>query len=96
MANSIYTDLAMESRELNPDIQGVTEQTEETEGYAVSRIKIETDEAARKLEKPMGLYVTLDAPALASRPLPLFEEVSKALAEEISHMAGSLPDKATV
>lgn len=96
MANSIYTDLAMESRELNPDIHGVSEQTEETEGYAVSRIKIETDEAADKLEKPVGLYVTLDAPDLARRPLPLFEDVSKALAEEIIHMAGSLPERATV
>ncbi|MBQ2985816.1 MAG: GPR endopeptidase, partial [Clostridia bacterium] len=96
MANSIYTDLAMESRELNPDIQGISEQTEETEEYAVSRIKIETHEAASKLEKPIGLYVTLDAPALAQRPLPLFEEVSRALAEEITHMAGSLPEKGTV
>ena len=96
MANSIYTDLAMESRELNPDIQGISEQTEETEEYAVSRIKIETHEAASKLEKPIGLYVTLDAPALAQRPLPLFEEVSRALAEEITHMAGSLPERGTV
>jgi len=96
LANSIYTDLAMESRELNPDIQGISEQTEETEEYAVSRIKIETHEAASKLEKPIGLYVTLDAPALAQRPLPLFEEVSRALAEEITHMAGSLPERGTV
>jgi len=96
MANSIYTDLAMESRELNPDIQGVTEQIEESEGYAVSRIRIETNEAARKLEKPIGQYITLDAPALAQRPLPLFEEVSRALAEEIMHMCGALSDKATV
>ncbi|MBQ4610294.1 MAG: GPR endopeptidase [Clostridia bacterium] len=86
----------MESRELNPDIQGISEQTEETEEYAVSRIKIETHEAASKLEKPIGLYVTLDAPALAQRPLPLFEEVSRALAEEITHMAGSLPERGTV
>lgn len=96
MSNSIYTDLAMESRELNPDIRGVTEHTEEKQDYSVSRIKIETHQAAAKLDKPMGLYVTLDSPALANRHLPLFEEISKALSQEIMHISGYLPDKATV
>ncbi len=96
MAYSIYTDLAMESRELNPDIPGITEQTREAEGYTVSRIKIETAQAADKLDKPMGLYVTLDAPGLSVRPLPLFEAVSRALAEELTHMLSPLPDNATV
>ncbi len=96
MSNSIYTDLAMESRELNPDISGITEHTEEKQDYSVSRIKIETHQAAAKLDKPMGLYVTLDSPSLANRPLTLFEEISKALSGEITHMFGSLGDKATV
>ena len=96
MANSIYTDLAMESRELNPDIQGVAEQKEEAGEWAVSRITIETEEAARKLDKPIGLYVTLDAPALTGRHPTLFDQVSHALSQELIHMFGSLPQKATV
>lgn len=96
MTYSIYTDLAMESRELNPDIPGITEQTREAEGYTVSRIRIETAQAAHKLDKPMGLYVTVDAPGLSARPLPLFEAVSRALAEELTHMLSALPDNATV
>lgn len=96
MANSIYTDLAMESRELNPDIQGVSEQSGQAHGCTVSRIKIETDEAAGRLDKPVGLYVTLDAPALADRPLHLYEDVSRALAGELTHMYGELDREAAV
>lgn len=96
MSHSIYTDLAMESRELNPDIQGITEQTEEGAEYTVSRIKIETPEAADKLEKPLGLYVTLDAPALSDRSHSLFNEISQVLSDELGFMLGSLPDDATV
>ena len=45
MSSGIRTDLALESRELNPDIEGVEEQTEERERMTVSRIKI-TDRTA--------------------------------------------------
>jgi len=96
MSISIYTDLAKESRELNPDIQGVSEQTEEQEGVSVSRIKIETAEAAQKLGKPEGLYVTLDAPELVSRPLDLFERVGRMLGAEIDRLLGGVREDATV
>jgi len=96
MAGSIYTDLAMESRELNPDIPGISEEREELEGISVSRIRIESGEAAEKLEKPVGLYVTLDAPELANRPLELFDRVSEALARELGAMFGGLGKGATV
>lgn len=96
MQNAIYTDLAMESRELNPDISGVSEQTDTRDGLSISRIKIESHEAAQKLDKPMGSYVTIDAPDLISRPLNLFEDVSRVLSEELTNMFGSLEEGATV
>jgi len=96
MQNAIYTDLAMESRELNPDISGVSEQSETREGLSISRIKIESREAAEKLDKPIGSYVTIDAPELVSRPLNLFEDVSRVLAEELTRMFGNLKEGATV
>ena len=52
MSSGIRTDLALESRELNPDIEGVEEQTEERERMTVSRIKITDGTAAEKLDKP--------------------------------------------
>lgn len=96
MPTSIYTDLAMESRELNPELQGVKEQTEEGEGVSISRIEVETEEAAQKLQKPVGHYITLDAPELTNRPLDLFEQVSKSLATELARLLEGVGPQATV
>ena len=96
MSSGIRTDLALESRELNPDIEGVEEQTEERERMTVSRIKITDRTAAKKLDKPIGKYVTLDAPELCNRPLDLFEQMSAALSEELYNMFAGLKDDATV
>lgn len=96
MSSGIRTDLALESRELNPDIAGVEEQTEERERMTISRIKITDRAAAEKLDKPIGRYVTLDAPELSNRPLDLFEQMSGALAEELKDMFADLKEDATV
>ena len=39
MPFSIRTDLAMEARELHPSLSGVTEESEEHEGVAVTRMR---------------------------------------------------------
>lgn len=84
MPFSIRTDLAMEARELHPSLPGVTEEKEELEGVSVSRIALTQDEAARRLGKQKGRYITLDAPELTNRPLDLFERVSRMLADELN------------
>lgn len=90
MPFSIRTDLAMEARELHPSLSGVTEESEEHEGVAVTRIALTTDDAAARLEKRKGRYVTLDAPELSARPLDLFERVSRALSNELSRLMEGL------
>ena len=90
MPISIRTDLAMEARELHPSLSGVTEESEEHEGVAVTRIALTTDDAAARLEKRKGRYVTLDAPELSARPLDLFERVSRALSNELSRLMEGL------
>lgn len=84
--SGIYTDLAMELRELHPEAEGITEQTETDGEIKVKRIGIITEEAAKRVGKAVGNYVTLEAEALASRPLELFEAVEKRLAEELNRM----------
>ena len=96
MSKSIYTDLAMESRELVSDIEGVTEETEERGGITVSRICIQQESAAAKLHKPIGNYITMDAPELAERPLDLFDRVSRELAAEIRALMPYLAPDASV
>ncbi|MBO4848368.1 MAG: GPR endopeptidase [Clostridia bacterium] len=93
---SIYTDLAMEARELHPGLTGVTEQREEREGIVISRIRITGPSAAEKLGKRMGNYVTIDAPELAERPPELIERTAGVLASELRRMLGNEKDNMTV
>ena len=90
MPFSIRTDLAMEARELHPSLSGVTEESEEHEGVAVTRIALTTDDAAARLDKRKGRSVTLDAPELSARPLDLFERVSRALSNALSRLMEGL------
>ena len=90
MPFSIRTDLAMEARELHPELRGITEETEREEGIAITRIAVTTDDAAARLGKEKGNYVTLDAPELTARPLDLFARVSHVLCRELTRMIEAL------
>ncbi len=83
---NIYTDLAREAREINPDIAGVTEQEENIEDASISRIEVQTVDAAQKLGKPMGRYVTIEAPSLAQRDTAVFKKVAETLSEELARL----------
>lgn len=93
---NIYTDLACEAREMNADIEGVTEKTETDGEIEIKRIEILNNEAAEKLGKAKGVYVTIDAPQLVMRPLDLFERVIERLAAEIRNLLKCRPEEATV
>ena len=96
MKADIRTDLAMEARELHAAGTGVSEQNEQREGYAISRIRIETDEAAKALGKAKGLYVTIDAPELTYGGAELTAAVTEAAANELSAMIAGLDGTALV
>ncbi len=93
---SVYTDLAMEARELNPSLPGVTEENQEEEDISISRIEITSQEAARELGKAMGHYITIDAPKLTARDTELFGRVGEILAREIKSLLAPLPEQASV
>lgn len=84
----LYTDLALEARELNPDIKGVTEETEKSGGIEVTRIRVTGEEASEKLGKKKGTYITLDAPGLIDRPPELFSELAIRLSKELERLLG--------
>lgn len=93
---SVFTDLACEARELNPDIEGVEEQKESFGDISVTRIRVTGQAAAEKLGKKRGSYVTIDAPALIDRPLELFDRTSERLAEELCGFMHGLGDNAEI
>ncbi|MCX4318001.1 MAG: GPR endopeptidase, partial [Lachnospiraceae bacterium] len=74
MAQSIRTDLAMEVKESfdedHVEIRGVVlEKREEAEDILVTTVVIETEEGAKKMEKPMGTYVTIEDGRFVTRHL---------------------------
>lgn len=77
------TDLALEAREMNAGLSGVTEEQATSGGVAISRITVQTEEAAKKLEKPCGRYITLNAPDIAERSAEVIEEAAHVMAVEL-------------
>lgn len=96
MQKSIYTDLAQEARELHPELTGISEEKRTEGGVSVSRIRIETQDAANEIGKPIGTYVTLDSPELQERMSETYENVSKALCGELKNLMGKLNNTAPV
>ena len=64
----IRTDLAMESRELAGGLSGIITHTLQRGAIEETRVRVETEEAARALEKAQGTYITLAHSGLAVCP----------------------------
>lgn len=80
------TDLALEEKEtLQTDIDGVDFECEDFKDVKVSRLKIKSDSAAKKLRKDKGDYVTIEVPTLTD-DFKNAEEKFKIIADEIKKM----------
>ncbi|MCM1045887.1 MAG: GPR endopeptidase [Candidatus Gastranaerophilales bacterium] len=88
----IRTDLALEARESVSDADGsmrgvrVDEYYKEAEDIQVTKVMIETKNAAKLMGKPTGVYVTIEAPALVEPDEDYHREISDCLAEELLQM----------
>ncbi|MDP2891542.1 MAG: GPR endopeptidase [Bacillota bacterium] len=83
----VFTDLAMEAREAAGEIKGVEFYKEQPiEGITLTRVKVVSEEGARDIGKPIGNYITIEAPQLRSGDPELREHVAQALAAEIKKM----------
>lgn len=88
----IRTDLAEEShtfyikRNKINKTDGVTAKTENGGIYSVTRVRIETDEAAEKLKKPVGNYITVHSEHLKSGLYT--KELAEAVSSEIKKLIG--------
>ncbi|MGI6019251.1 MAG: GPR endopeptidase [Marvinbryantia sp.] len=88
---NVRTDLALEARESfeeDVEIRGVkveTEVDEEREIYTTV-VKIETENGARAMGKPIGTYITLEAPNMSSEDEDYHREISIALATHLGRL----------
>lgn len=82
---SIRTDLALEQKERfesdNVEVQGVVleESYDEEREIRITTVKIETEKGAKTMGKPVGTYITMEAPNLAVPDEGYHEEVSREL-----------------
>ena len=96
MGLQVRTDLALEAKETvqKPDeeIRGVRVEEEkdgEKEIY-ITRVMIETKNGAKIMGKPMGTYITLEAPRMATPDEDYHREISEKVAGQIREL---LPDE---
>ena len=96
MGVQVRTDLALEAKETvqKPDeeIRGVRVEEEkdgEKEIY-ITRVMIETKNGAKIMGKPMGTYITLEAPNMATPDEDYHREISEKVAGQIREL---LPDE---
>lgn len=91
----VRTDLALEAREsvceADSELRGVRveEYYKEKEDIKVTKVMIDTKNAAKIMGKPIGVYVTMEAPALVEPDEDYHREISDCLAEELLNM---IPD----
>ena len=92
--DSVRTDLALEEKERfesdNVEIQGVVleEEYDEQCEMRITRVKVETENGAKVMGKPVGKYLTLEAPNLAVPDEDYHREISLKLAEYLKELIG--------
>lgn len=90
-----YTDLAIESAKLlkvqldsaDGSLPGVTVKGDHpSKNVSVTHITVETQEAAQKMNKPCGTYITVESPQLLQGDSQIVCETRKALSKELSRL----------
>ncbi|MCL1883538.1 MAG: GPR endopeptidase [Defluviitaleaceae bacterium] len=92
------TDLALEVCENNEEkIEGVEILLEEDEdlGITVTWVKIENENGAEKMGKPIGNYITLESGAMKENDTETHEEIAKILARKLGQLH-KLSEEATI
>ena len=85
----VRTDLALEAREGIGEAEGelrgvrVEESYDKENEIRVTRVVIESKNGAKAMGKPMGVYITLEAPGMIEPEEDYHQEISTALAEQL-------------
>lgn len=89
----IRTDLAVESKERcseEEELRGVTceESYDEEKHVKITRVRVESENGARLIGKPIGTYLTIEAPELSEPEEGTHREISGVLAKELKKLMG--------
>lgn len=98
----VRTDLALEMRESMKENAGecrgvsVEEEYREESEIKITKVIIETMNGARAMGKPMGSYVTLEAPAMTQPDENYHQEISKELAEQLKEIIPGIEQEISI
>ncbi|MFZ5596226.1 MAG: GPR endopeptidase [Bacillota bacterium] len=97
---SISVDLALEAREIvqgrtGQEIPGVRVDRETYDHAAVTIVTIEEKSAEAIMGKPVGRYITIEAPEISGRDPEIHHKIGLVVAEMIGRLAG-LPESSSV
>ncbi|MCC8139822.1 MAG: GPR endopeptidase [Lachnospiraceae bacterium] len=90
----VRTDLALEARESfegsETEVHGVIveEEYDKERDIRVTRVRIESERGAKEMGKPVGNYLTLEAPGMASPDENYHREISECLASCLLELVG--------
>lgn len=96
MEHKIRTDLALEVRESFPEddveIKGVvlTEEFDESKKIRITTVEIKDERGAKAMEKPIGTYITIEAPELDKSSEDYCKPVSDLIAKYLRKLTGDL------
>ena len=99
---NIRTDLALETRERfvsdHVEIPGVSveETYDEEREIRTTRVVVETETGAKMMGKPVGTYLTIEAPNMAVPDEDYHREISKKLAEDIKELVPERKEEVSV
>ncbi len=85
----VRTDLALEARESIKDADGslrgvkVDEDYDEETDIRITKVTIDTKNAAKAMGKPIGVYITIEAPAMLEPDEDYHREISESLAKQL-------------
>lgn len=88
----IRTDLALEAREMCQEnekskIPGVKVEQEEGDIATITHVKVINEQGSKIMNKPIGSYITIEAPKLKKADADLKDEMSDLLAQQIKEFA---------
>lgn len=94
----IFLDMAVEAhdiirQELGSDVPGVRVFKTEEEHATVTTVSVDSPIGAQQMGRPVGTYITIDAPDIKMNNRLIHEEISKTIARELGNLLTSLgPD----
>lgn len=98
----VRTDLALEAREnMEDDAEGlrgvkVEESYDEESEVRVTRVAIETKNGSKAMGKPIGTYITLEAPAMVEPDEEYHKEISAVLSEQLKTIIPDIDEEKSV